>query len=154
MNQCASLRGLRKPVKACKVIKQGISIHPKHPLLRKALAQALAEQGKQIQTKSLLLEDIRGTKETPLKQKELFNLQFLGAGYQLIDAKELLKLHRVGKKKFKILVSVNFGEIASTRQRNNVKIRIGYLSADFCNHPVGRFMLPLFQNMTRKKSNL
>ena len=28
---------------------------------------------------------------------------------------------------------------------------IGYLSADFCNHPVGRFLLPILENHERKK---
>ena len=95
MNQCASLRSLRQPVKACRVVKKGISIHPKHPLLRKALAQALAEQGKQSQTKSLLLEDLEEAKYKKLKQKELFNLQFLGAGYQLIETEKLCSVAQI-----------------------------------------------------------
>ena len=28
------------------------------------------------------------------------------------------------------------------------RLRIGYLSADFCNHPVGRFLLPTLNIMT------
>ena len=31
------------------------------------------------------------------------------------------------------------------------RLRIGYLSADFCNHPVGRFLLPILENHDRKK---
>ena len=26
------------------------------------------------------------------------------------------------------------------------RIRVGYLSTDFCNHPVGRFILPVIKN--------
>ena len=31
------------------------------------------------------------------------------------------------------------------------RLRIGYLSADFCNHPVGRFLLPILKHHDRKK---
>ena len=31
------------------------------------------------------------------------------------------------------------------------RLRIGYLSADFCNHPVGRFLLPILEHHKRKK---
>ena len=98
LNQCASLRALRKPVKACRVIKQGISIHPKHPLLRRALAQSLAEQGKQEKTQNLLLADIEEASRMKLSQKEIFNLQFLGSGYQLIDAEKLQNVAQAWEK--------------------------------------------------------
>ena len=31
------------------------------------------------------------------------------------------------------------------------RLRIGYLSADFCNHPVGRFLLPILKHHDRQK---
>ena len=31
------------------------------------------------------------------------------------------------------------------------RLRIGYLSADFCNHPVGRFLLPILEHHQREK---
>ena len=31
------------------------------------------------------------------------------------------------------------------------RLRIGYLSADYCNHPVGRFMLPILENHDKSK---
>ena len=34
------------------------------------------------------------------------------------------------------------------------RLRIGYISADFCNHPVGRFILPILKHHDRKKSEV
>ena len=31
------------------------------------------------------------------------------------------------------------------------RLRVGYLSADLCNHPVGRFVLPILKNHNREK---
>ena len=31
------------------------------------------------------------------------------------------------------------------------KLRVGYLSADLANHPVGRFLLPVLNNHNREK---
>ena len=35
--------------------------------------------------------------------------------------------------------------------RKQRRLRVGYLSADFCNHPVGRFMLPILEHHDREK---
>ena len=112
--------------------------------MRKALAQALAEQGKQSQIKHLLLQDIEENKSQTIEAKRAFNLQFLGSGYQLIEPEKLLSIAQSWEEQVQSLgIGELWGDRINTTEKR--KIRVGYLSADFCKHPVGRFILSAIQ---------
>ena len=71
----------------------------------------------------------------------LFNRQFLGIGTDKSDSEDLAKQARAWENKYQSATNVNLWQDTITVPANNRKLRVGYLSADFANHPVGRFML-------------
>ena len=78
-------------------------------------------------------------------------MQFLGAGYQLIETEKLCSVAQIWENQIQ---ASGIGELWGDRISDTSKqrkIRIGYLSADFCNHPVGRFILPVIQSHDKEK---
>ena len=144
LNRCACLKSLKYVNLAKKVARHGYSIHPNYDKLRQALCQCYAELGEYRQTKKLLAADF---KEGIIPStKHMFNIQFMGEGYNIVKSQALQKLavdweERQSKEK-------GIGYIYGDRIKNSIeerKIRIGYFSTDFCNHPVGRFLLPVLE---------
>ena len=143
LNRTACLRQLKHGMAALAVAKQGMVLHPQHQDLRQALAQCLADVGRHQQALALLEPDqpARG----PLSSQLLFSLQFLGAGYGLVGAQQRAELAQQWEQNQQ---QKGVGALWGDRLRPPVQgrpLRVGYLSADFCNHPVGRFLLPVLE---------
>ena len=87
-----------------------------------------------------------------LNDSEHRSIQFLGAGYKLLSPIRLKKLAHEweSKKEKKGPLDIHGDYIKS--KIDNRKLRICYLSGDFCKHPVGRFVLPLIRNHDRNKT--
>ena len=148
LNLSACLRSLKQNVLPTMVTKLGLSLHPNHFDLKNSLLQALAESG-QIAAARRLLEQI-DTDEISNKSTLLFNLQFLAVSCDLLDPLNRQKLaHDWERKHCNTMTSPmwkdHFVDPLSTR-----RLRIGYLSSDFCNHPVSRFLLPVLENHERQ----
>jgi protein O-GlcNAc transferase len=144
LNYTACLRSLKHNMAALAVAKRGCILHPQHSDLTHTLGQILADVGKQKQAMALLWKEGE-TQTDALTPQQLFNLQFLGAGYRLIDGKTLAGLANRWEEQ-QLLMGV--GPLWADRIRRPLTgrpLRVGYLSADFCNHPVGRFLLPVLQ---------
>jgi protein O-GlcNAc transferase len=149
LNACACLRAVKRNMEALKVVKQGLVVNPKHSELQQALIQCLAETGKINQAKLAINEELSRKKQ--LDQRHLFNLQFLGAGYSLIDPNILCMLAKEWERK---ITPEGVGPIWGDRIREPVgqrRLRVGYLSSDFCNHPVGRFILPVLEKHNQQE---
>ena len=86
----------------------------------------------------------KDTKE--IKDIYLFNRQFLGIGTSEYDSRYLAKQAQEWEKKSKLKSGGNLWQDTIQRNANNRKLRIGYLSSDFANHPVGRFLLPVLSH--------
>ena len=63
----------------------------------------------------------------------------------MFDSKILKDLARSWEKKATDKSIVNIWADTIRHSKNTAKIKIAYLSTDFCNHPVGRFMLPILE---------
>lgn len=145
LNRAACLRGLKHLVAAHRVVQHGLKLHPGHRDLNHALVQSLAERGQQQRALPLLRELIDNGKAS--KAQELFNLQFLGAGYGLLSSAERQQLARRWEQQQRRLGPLWPDLMLEPLQGR--RLRVGYLSADFCNHPVGRFLLPVLQHHDR-----
>jgi protein O-GlcNAc transferase len=147
LNRAACLRSLKRYMAAARVLKQGLQWHPEHRKLQEALGQALAELGHQGPGLALLLQAAKGMDE--LDSVSLINLQFLGAGYRLIAAPQLASMAQTWETQQQ---QKGVGPLWPDTLRTPLhgrRLRVGYLSADLCNHPVGRFLRPVLEHHNR-----
>lgn len=149
LNWAACLRSLKYTVAPYQVLKHGLRFCPEHSDLLQALSQCLAEMGRQRQAVELWRRSKPTEKE--LKDNHLFNLQFLGASYGLVSEEErsAMALRWEENKK-----SQGIGRLWPDQLLEPLKgrkLRVGYLSSDFCNHPVGRFLLTVLENHNRSE---
>ena len=148
LNLAANLRSLRYCNAALKVLKRGICRQPEVTDLQQALGQCLAELGRTEQALPVLQQSA-GPLDS-IKDEYLFNLQFLGAGYHLIQPTDLRQWARAWEqRKQQESGLVNLWADAVRQPIEGRRLRVGYLSADWSNHPVCRFMLPVLQHHDR-----
>ncbi len=149
LNLAACLRNQQYTHASKAILKEGLLRHPKNNDLKQAFGQALAALGKHKQALKVLEEGLKTS--DPNSKVHLFNLQFIGAGYGLLSAKRRTE---IAKNWESHQYQEGVGALWGDRIRSPIgtrKIRIGYLSADFCKHPVGRFMLPILKNHDHDK---
>ena len=151
LNCSASYRSQKEPETAIKFAKSGLVLNPGSKLLRQALAQGYAEIGKKEQVKTLIKEDLY---DEDINEQHLFNIQFLGEGYKIIESKELMKMAMIWEERMISNNANNMHEDRIKEKDREGKLKIGYLSADFNSHPVGRFMLPILRNHDKSKFNV
>jgi len=149
LNWAACLRSLKYTVAPYQVLKGGLRYCPDNSDLVQALSQSLAEMGRQRQA----IELWRRSKspEMDFKDTHLFNLQFLGASYGLVSEEERAAMARRWEEH---KLSQGIGRLWPDQLLEPLegrRLRVGYLSADFCNHPVGRFLLTVLQNHNRNE---
>ena len=144
LNLAANLRTLKHCNAALRVLKRGICRQPEVTDLQQALGQCLAELGRTEQALPVLQQSA-GPLDS-IKDEYLFNLQFLGAGYHLIppcDLKAWALAWEQRRQQERGLVNLWADSVREPIEGR--RLRIGYLSADWSNHPVCRFMLPVLQ---------
>ena len=147
LNWAASLRGLRHTVAPHQILLRGIQHQPTDIELQQALAQILAEMAKPEAVQRLHKCWQRDERE--LKTIHLFSQQFLGISSAPIDSKAIAEQARAWEKR---LMEQSLGPLWPDLMLEPMAgrcLRVGYLSADFCNHPVGRFMLPVLNHHDR-----
>lgn len=150
LNLAANLRSMKQCNAALIVLKRGICRQPENADLNQALGQCLAELGYTKQALPVLLSS--AGEMGKIKDDHLFNIQFLGAGYHLILPAALEEWAKTWEERK--LKEANIGMLWADVIRTpikNRKIRVGYLSADWSNHPVCRFMMPILKNHDRKQ---
>ncbi|MCP9775646.1 tetratricopeptide repeat protein [Cyanobium sp. WAJ14-Wanaka] len=152
LNWAACLRGLKFSLAPHQILQRGLQWQPENSELQQALGQSLAELGQLAATRRLW--GLWPLQEDQLKDGQLFSRQFLGASYDLIQAtaragqarqwEDRLKKKGIGRLWPDLLLEPIEGR----------RLRVGYLSSDFCNHPVGRFLLPVLQNHRQEEVEL
>jgi len=150
LNLAANLRSMKYCNAALIVLKKGICRQPENADLNQALGQCLAELGYTKQALPVLLSS--AGEMGKIKDDHLFNIQFLGAGYHLILPAALQEWAKSWEQRK--LKEANIGMLWADVIRTpikNRKIRVGYLSADWSNHPVCRFMIPILKNHDREQ---
>ena len=101
-----------------------------------------------LQVKKLIKDDMN---DEDISELHLFNIQFLGEGYNILESKDLADLARKWEERKTAKSPCNMYKDRIKEIRKNRKIKIGYLSADFNSHPVGRFMLPILKNHKKEE---
>ncbi len=149
LNLSSSLKSLKYTVAPHNVLKKSLILHPKNWELGEAFLQSLAEMG-QIKPAKQLYNSI-DLETTPLKDIHIFNRQFLGASYGLMPLSHMEIQAKEWEKKKKSLGPNNLWLDYLLDKSKNRRIKIGYLSSDFCNHPVARFMLPILKQHDKKQ---
>ena len=147
LNLAACLRGLIR-INGCHgVLKQALMRHPEHQQLNLALAQCLAELGRQSAAVAVMRRLL--AESEVLEDGLMINVQFHAAGYQLMSSEELCSLAQRWEAQKQ---SEGVGPLWADHIYPDAcgrALRVGYFSADFANHPVGRFLLPVLRQHNR-----
>lgn len=147
LNRAACLRNLKHFHAAAAVLKGGIKWAPKETQLQESLGHCLAEMGEPGRGTHVLRNCLSWSR---LEDQSHASLQFIGAGYRTLRPVErkTLAVDWENRKQ-----AEGVGPLWRDRIRRaigNRRLRVGYLSSDFCNHPVGRFLLPVLQGHDRQ----
>ena len=152
LNRAACLRQLKQYLAAVAVLKSGLRWKPHDRDLQEALGHCLAEIGKPNQGMALLRRAL--TWDHTLSDASHTGLQFLGAGYKLLDSAERAELSKAWERRKQ---QEGAGPLWPDMVRpalDGRRLRVGYFSADMCDHPVGRFLLPLLEAHNRSQVEL
>jgi protein O-GlcNAc transferase len=148
LNWAACLRGLKYTVAPHRVLQRGLQWHPQHWELQQALAQSLAEMGQP--TPTLRTWQVAEDHGQPRNDAQFFSQQFLAASYGLLGAEQRAKLARQWESAHAALGIGRLWPDHLLEPLGERRLRVGYLSADYCNHPVGRFLLPVLEHHNRE----
>ena len=153
LNRCACLKSLKYTNMAKRVARMGLSIHPNYKDLRHALSQCYAELGQYRQSFEIIKEAYNP--DTVLSTQQMYNIQFVGEGYRMLESCTLQRIARAWESnQIKEYGISNIGKDRINDKHKERKIRIGYLSTDFCNHPVGRFILPVLRSHNKQTCDI
>ena len=150
LNWAASLKSLKFTVAPTNILKQGLKFNPEDDNLWLALEQAVFEMCNFEAAEKIC--NLRRHDAEFRSSEQLFNRQFLSLSNNQSDS--------LCKKRREWAVSWESSQKKQTygplwpdlllEPREGRRLRIGYLSADFCNHPVGRFLLPILKDHDRR----
>ena len=128
-------------------LQDAVAIHPERPDLVQALGSSLIEHGRWNEGLPLMLRSVDHPNSTDVQH---FNLQFATAGNMLLPAEELASRAIAWETKRGITPTPLWSDHIKDRSPDR-RLRIGYLSQDLHNHPVGRFVEPLLKEHNREK---
>ena len=145
LNYSACLRGQKLAIQPEQALREALIWHPNCNSLKQAWLQSLCELGLQEQAKRLI-KSINLSSITT-NNLHLFNLLFLTASNDLITLQKAIDITDKWEKENSspYLQELWKDHVEDERIENKRKLRIGYLSSDFCNHPVSRFLLPILE---------
>ena len=148
LNWSAALRGLRHTVAPYRILQRGLCYDPSNRDVREALQQILAEMA--CPEAVARCRTLWSSPSEELKTSYLFNRQFLGIGTGGVNSQELADQARHWEKQCQKEGVGTLWPDTVLQPTDGRKLRVGYLSADLANHPVGRFLLPVLSNHNRK----
>ena len=143
INLAACQKAMRHNLRCERILKKGLIYNPNNLTLKNFLAQSLSESGNEV--KAIKLLDIDRSTWKGIPDDHLFNIQFIGAASQLVKSELLSEIAQIWENE-RFLKGI--GPLWKDTIRENIKsrkIKIAYLSSDLCNHPVGRFLIPLLE---------
>ena len=106
------------------------------------LAGALKEQGRADEALHAYREAVRLNPDFPEMHSNLiYGMHFVHP----IEPKKLFEEHLAWAQKFADPLAETVKPRAAAAAQSREKLRIGYVSGDLRNHPVGKFMLPIFE---------
>ena len=149
LNWSTCLKAIKYTVAPKRILQTAILWHPENIDLQHSFAQSMAEMGKiqsYKQTLTCWQRDI-----TELSSQHIFSRQFLEISSEIKDhsTRQKMAQHWEAQHLTPGTESLWADHISISDQ--NRPLRIGYLSADWRNHPVGRFMLPVLKHHDKKR---
>ena len=143
------LKAMKFTVAPKKILQTAILWHPKDINLQHSYAQSMAEMGKlesYKQAHNCWQYDI-----SELSSEHIFSRQFLEISSESMSHRTREKLAKHWETQQLSPETRNLWADRIAISKTSRPIRIGYLSADWRNHPVGRFMLPILKFHDRSK---
>ena len=125
-------------------MQRALCYEPSNEDVQEALTQILGEMAKNEATNRCMTLWPKNSQHT--KDIHLFNRHFLGVGTGECNSQELAERARVWEENYQSEYNSNLWKDTIQQPTNKRKLRIGYLSSDLANHPVGRFLLPVLSN--------
>ena len=149
LNWAACARGLKYTVAPHLILQRGLQWAPQHSPLHQALAQGLAEMGKDAATLRAF-ERLEQLGEE-LGELALFSRQFIGMATNLVPAEQRAGQARAWEQRQQALGLGPLWPDYLLEPLDGRRLRVGYLSADCANHPVGRYLLPILEHHNRSE---
>lgn len=141
LNVAACHKALRRIVAPTLALEKAFSLDPSRLDVQFALGGSLVEQGRCGEG----LQFLQNSLDQPGISDEVFTVhQFVSSCYRLLPPDQLrLEVQRWEQRRALPLQQISKDRIRDPGLHRPLKV--GYLSPDFCNHPVGRFMAPLLE---------
>lgn len=149
LNWSTCLKAMKFTVAPARILKTALLWHPENIDLQHSLAQSMAEMG---ELKSYnQAHDCWPREISELSSEHVFSRQFLGISSEIVDhpARRNLAQHWETQQLTPETRELWADHISI--QQPDRRLKVGYLSADWRNHPVGRFMLPILKNHDQNK---
>lgn len=143
INWSTCLKAIKFTVAPKNIIKTGLLWHPENIDLQHSFAQSMAEMG--------YIESYQKTIDCwerdlhELSNEHVYSQQFLAISSNALAHPIRAKLAKGWERKLLTSNTKNLWADRIQENHRNRPLRIGYLSADWRNHPVGRFMLPILK---------
>jgi len=139
------LRKLERFEESERALRRAIELDPRNRGANEVLSAVLRDQARIDEALNALRAARRlAPDELRLESKELLLLNFLDD----ISAEEIFARHREFGARLERAVPVRFHHYPGERDMSR-RLRIGYVSGDFCVHPVSLFMIPLLSHHDR-----
>ena len=149
LNWSACMKGMKFTVTPTRILKTALLWHPQNIDLQHSYTQSLVEMG---ESESYCKAQNRWPREiSELSSEHIFSRQFLDISSEIMDHSTRRNLAQHWENQQLTQETHRLWADHITLNRQDRRIRIGYLSADWRNHPVGRFMLPILKNHDRNK---
>lgn len=145
LNLAACQKGLKQMVAPLHSLQRAVALAPQRLDLQQGLASMLVDHGRGEEALPLLLAACDAPDHRDVHQ---YNLQFAASAARLLPAQELAKRAQAWEERRQLSARPLWRDRIKTKQSNRV-LRVGYLSPDFANHPVGRFIEPIFEHHRR-----
>ena len=147
LNVAACQKNLRQMVAPLNALQQGLKRAPERLDLQLSLGSMLVEHGRYREG----LQFLQGALDHPdAKDRAHSVYQFAAAGSRLVPATALQEHMARWEKERGLKPSEMWSDRIREPDRER-PLRVGYLSPDYCNHPVGRFMEPIFAGHDRSQ---
>ena len=146
LNYVACIKASKVAIDPDSILRTALKLNPNDSSLKHSWLQSLCELGKQKQAKALLSK--LSIDDFMRKDLHLFNLLFLSTTNQLLPSnklKEIVSLWENAQKN-QYMTELYKEHIHEDYTRSKRRIKVGYLSSDYCNHPVARFLKPILEN--------
>ena len=150
LNLAACQKALKQMVAPLQTLEAARDLHPERKDLAQGLGSVLAENGRWQEALPLLLQAVAGG---ATKDVHHANLQFIAAGARLLPAEALQQHAQAWEQQRRLKPSPIWADHLRKRDPDR-RLRVMYFSADFHNHPVGRFIEPILQNHDRTQVDL